>query len=64
MKAQFIVTVEGHWLRNGKPVTAQVIEKDLRVIAKEGFEFLADRVTVKRLKSTNGAANNSNEVNG
>lgn len=48
MKAQFVVTIEGDWLENGKPVTAAMAEKRLREAAKDGFNFLADRVTVKR----------------
>ena len=52
MKVQFIVTVEGEWHHNGKPVTAAVIERELREAAKEKFEFLANRVTVKRAPSS------------
>lgn len=48
MKVQFIVTVDGEWHHNGKPVTAATIEKELREAAKDKFEFLASRVTVKR----------------
>lgn len=49
MKAQFIVTVEGDWLENGKDVTAAMAEKRLREAVKEAFGFLADRTTVKKL---------------
>ncbi len=48
MKAQFIVTIEGKWLDNGRKVTAQMMERDLREAIKEQFEFLADKTTVKR----------------
>ena len=49
MKAQFIVTIEGEWLHNDKAVTSRIMEKELRIAAKECFEHLANRVTVKRV---------------
>lgn len=48
MKAEFTVIVEGEWLNNGKSITATQMEKDLREAAKDRFEFLASKVTVKR----------------
>ncbi len=48
MKAQFIVTVEGGWLENGKPVTQAMAERRARGALRDGFEFLADKVTVKQ----------------
>ncbi len=50
MKAQFIVTIEGSWLQNGKPVTRYLIEKDVREALKEEFDFLATKVSVKAYK--------------
>jgi hypothetical protein len=47
MKAQFLVTIEGKWLVNGKPVTAANAKVTVREALKEQFEFLADKVTVK-----------------
>lgn len=47
MNAQFIVTVEGEWHSNGKPVTARIMERELREAAKDCFAHLATRVTVK-----------------
>ena len=47
MKAQFIVTIEGEWLHNNKAVTSRIMEKELRIAAKECFDHLANRVTVK-----------------
>lgn len=60
MKAQFIVTVEGDWLHNGRKVTAHIAEKYVREAVKEQFAFLADRVSVKRLsiQKTKKEANN------
>ena len=49
MKAAFIVTIEGEWHHNDKPVTARIMEKELRIAAKECFEHLASRVTVKSI---------------
>lgn len=48
MKTQFIVTIEGGWLEGDRRVSKSDIEKELRKVVKDGFEFLADRVTVKR----------------
>jgi len=48
MKTKFTVTIEGKWFYNGKPVTASIVEMRLRKAAKEEFEFLASRVSVKR----------------
>lgn len=50
IKVQFLVTIEGDWMMNDKPVTAFQIEKDLRKAAKEEFEFLAKKVTVTMSK--------------
>lgn len=50
MKAQFIVTIEGTWKEGDTRATASMAEKELRKVVKDGFEFLADRVTVKRHK--------------
>lgn len=47
MKATFIVTIEGDWLENGKTATAAMAERRAREALRDGFEFLADRVTVK-----------------
>lgn len=52
MKAQFIVTINGKCLHNGKPVTSAIMERELREAAKECFAHLASRVTVKRTTST------------
>lgn len=49
MKAQFIVTIEGSWLENGKSVTRQSVEKHVRQAIKEEFGYLADRATVRRM---------------
>ena len=49
MKAQFIVTIEGEWLHNDKLVTLRIMETELRISAKECFEHIANRVTVKRV---------------
>lgn len=51
MKAQFIVAIEGRWLNNGREITLAIAEKELREAAREKFEFLANRVTVKRVYS-------------
>jgi hypothetical protein len=48
MKAQFIVTIEGKWFEGARPVTRADVEMKLHEVVKERFEFLADRVTVKR----------------
>jgi len=50
MKAQFIVTIEGTWMEGDKKATKAMIQQELRKVVKDGFEFLADRVTVKRHK--------------
>lgn len=46
--AQMIVTVSGSWLSNGKQVTPSMIERTVREVLKDEFEFLADKVTVRR----------------
>lgn len=51
MKAQFIVTIEGEWRENNKPVTAAIMERELREAARDCFEHLATRVTVKRVSA-------------
>jgi hypothetical protein len=47
MKAQFIVTIEGDWQHNGKPVTSAIIEKTVRAALRDEFEHLAS-VKVKK----------------
>jgi hypothetical protein len=49
MKVQFLVTIEGDWQHNEKPVTAAMAEQQLREAIKEKFEFLARRRTIKRI---------------
>lgn len=56
MKVQFIVTVEGEWHHNGKPVTAAIIERELREAARDKFDFLASSVTVKRAAPSSAAS--------
>lgn len=51
MKATFTVVVEGKWYNNDKLATAAQVEKDVRNALKEEFEFLARKVTVKRVKN-------------
>ena len=50
MKTQFIVTIDGEWLTNGKPTTPAIIEKYLRSAVKEEFQHVADKIIVKRVK--------------
>lgn len=49
MKAQFLVTIEGDWLEDDKPVTAARIEQSVRKAIRDEFEHLATRRTVKRI---------------
>lgn len=48
MKTKFVVSIEGDWNYNGKPVTRAQVERCLREAVKEEFEFLASKVTVKQ----------------
>ena len=48
MRTKFIVTIQGNWREGDKRVTAADIERELRDAVKERFEFLTERVTVKR----------------
>lgn len=51
MKATFTVTVEGNWTHNGKPVTAAIVEREVREALKNEFEYRSSSVTVKRVKT-------------
>lgn len=44
------VTISGSWLENGKQVTPTLIERRVRETIKDEFDWLADKVTVKRVK--------------
>lgn len=44
------VTISGAWLENGKQVTPTIIERRVRETIKDEFDWLADKVTVKRVK--------------
>jgi hypothetical protein len=57
MKAQFIVTIEGDWLENDKPVTAAMMERRLREKARDIVEFLDGKATVKRCKPVGAQTN-------
>lgn len=48
------VTISGAWLENGKQVTARLIERRVRENIKSEFDWLADMVTVKRVKENEG----------
>lgn len=50
MKAQFTVTIEGKWWHNGKPATAAIVERELRKAVKDRFDYLASRMTVRKVK--------------
>ena len=50
MKTEFIVTIEGSWFENDSKVTKAILEKRLRAVLEDKFEFLADKVKVKRVK--------------
>lgn len=61
MKAQFIVTIEGGWWHNEKWITAAVVERELREAVKDRFDFLADRMTVRKVKRADLGAANTNK---
>lgn len=48
--ATMIVVVSGAWLENGKQVTPARIERSVREALRDEFEFLATKVTVRRIE--------------
>ncbi len=47
---KMLVTISGSWLENGEQVTPAMIERSVREALRDEFEFLASKVTVRRIE--------------
>lgn len=47
---KMLVTISGAWLENGEQVTPAMVERSVREALRDEFEFLASKVTVRRIE--------------